>query len=41
VFFRRRLKNGTYTNFLHRKEIYYINYIQIFDVPLIYKYYIS
>jgi hypothetical protein len=31
VFFRRRLKNGMYANFMHRKEIYYINihtYIQ-------------
>jgi hypothetical protein len=25
VFFRRRLKNGMYANFMHRKEIYYIN----------------
>jgi hypothetical protein len=23
--FGRRLKNGMYTNFMHRKEIYYIN----------------
>jgi hypothetical protein len=25
VVFRRRLKNGTYTNFMYHKEIYYIN----------------
>jgi hypothetical protein len=25
VFFRRRLKNGMYTNFMHHKEIYYIS----------------
>jgi hypothetical protein len=25
VFFRRRLKNGMWVNFMHRKEIYYIN----------------
>jgi hypothetical protein len=25
VFFRRRLRNGMYANFMHRKEIYYIN----------------
>jgi hypothetical protein len=25
VFFRRRLKNGMHANFMHRKEIYYIN----------------
>jgi hypothetical protein len=25
MFFRQRLKNGMYANFMHRKEIYYIN----------------
>jgi hypothetical protein len=25
VFFRQRLKNGTYVDFMHHKEIYYVN----------------
>jgi hypothetical protein len=38
VFFRRRLKNGTCVNFMHRKEIYYSNLHVWLIVPYI-KYY--
>jgi hypothetical protein len=36
--FRQQLKNGTYEDFMHHKEIYYINiYIQKLDVCFLQK----